>query len=205
MISGLMQKINRLPPNVKALSFWDIDDTLFKMKDAYIYIISKEEKKIIKKIPSSEFANYTPKYNEIVDFYDYRDSHRFFHNTEPLKANLEKAKDELESGNSMVVILTARGDMNNKELFLKRFQMCGLDMKKPHIHISRSGNLGLGVAAGKMQVVQECLNTKRFNCINMFDDSRINLTEFLKLKKEYPAYDFNAFLSNNGILETFNR
>jgi hypothetical protein len=93
-----------------------------------------------------------------------------------------KAKAALESKNTFVLVLTARADFNNKNVFLKTFEAYGLDMSAPNIHVVRSGNLGMGTAEGKREVLQTVLNTGKFKTADMYDDDSRNLDAFMSLQ-----------------------
>lgn len=174
---NLINKINPLPVN--HLSVWDIDDTLFLSPKTSVYVTKNG--KIVKKLSTEEFNGYRLKGGEKFDFFEFKDSNLFFNTAKPLSANLMKAKNALQSRNTFVIVLTARSDFNDKNKFLRKFETYGLDMSKPNIHVVRSGNLGMGTAEGKKEVLKNVLDTKKFRTGDMYDDDSRNLDAFLSL------------------------
>jgi len=193
---GLLKKINALPKSVTNLSVWDIDDTLFLSEDTHVQVINKN--KIVKKLTTKEFNGYKLKVGEKFDYSEFRDANLFFNTAKPLSNNLKKAKQALESKNTMVVILTARADMNDKKKFLNKFHMYGLDMSKPNIHVSRSGNLNMSTAAAKAEVLSQILATNRFTTVCMYDDDTKNLDSFLKIQTEKSKIKLDAYIVKGG-------
>jgi hypothetical protein len=176
---NLVSKIDSIP-TVNHLSIWDIDDTLFSSPKTFIYVIKNNS--VFRKLTTEQFNGYRLGIGERFDFFEFRDANLFFNTARPLSANLSKAKAALESKNTFVLVLTARADFNNKDLFLKTFEAYGLDMSAPNIHVVRSGNLGMGTAQGKKEVLQTVLNTRKFQTADMYDDDSRNLDAFMSLQ-----------------------
>jgi hypothetical protein len=194
METNLTRKIKSLPNSVNTLSVWDIDDTLFVSPKTNVYVVKNN--KIVKKLSTEEFNGYKLGAGEKFNFFEFRDSQLFFNTAQPLSANLKKAKSALESKNTMVLILTARADFNDKNKFLRKFEMYGLDMSKPNIHVARSGNLGVGTASGKKAVLQEVFKTGKFTKAMMYDDDSRNLDAFLSLGSS--SLKLSAYIVKNG-------
>ena len=102
---------------------------------------------------------------------------------------------DIATGNK-VVMVTARADFDDRELFLDTFRKYGVDMNK--VHVYRAGNM-----AGKMQteekkkiIIRELLNSGRYTKAIMYDDAVPNLDAFLSLHKEYPHTKFYAWHVN---------
>ena len=96
---------------------------------------------------------------------------------------------------SRVIIVTARPNFDNRDLFLKTFREQGIDIDK--IYIERAGNLGSGPAADNKKVIfKKYLDQNIYARMRLFDDDMKNLKMFLGLKKEYPDVNFEAFLAN---------
>jgi hypothetical protein len=107
---------------------------------------------------------------------------------------IRKLKTILDhANNATVIMLTARADFDNKELFLKTFKDLGIDMSRVHVH--RAGNLpGDSIPAEKKAVwVRRYLDTNKYNHVRLYDDSMSNLRVFKSLKNEYPEVDFRAY------------
>ena len=204
VLEGVLNRIDALPSKINNLSVWDIDDTLFVSPKTNVYVTKGG--KIVKKLSTEEFNGYKLKMGEQFDFFEFRDSNLFFRTAKPLSSNLRRAKQALESENTMVLILTARSDFNDKERFLKKFEMYGLDMGKPNIHVVRSGNLGMSTFEGKRATLAAVLNTKipsfkdkeakRFKKASMYDDDSRNLDAFLSLSSK--DISLSAFIVKNG-------
>ena len=99
---------------------------------------------------------------------------------------------------SKVIIVTARPNFDDKELFLDTFRNQGIDIDK--IYVERAGNLGGGPAADNKKVIfRKYLDQKIYKRIRLFDDAKSNLKAFLSLQKDYPDVSFEAFLAKpNG-------
>jgi len=193
-MQNLINKIKRLPASVNTLSVWDIDDTLFISKDTHVYVTKNG--KIVKKLTTEQFNGYKLGAGEKFDFFEFRDSNIFFNTAKPLSANLRQAKTALQSKNTMVLILTARADFNDKNKFLRKFESYGLDMSRPNIHVARSGNLGMSTAEGKKAVLESVFGTKKFKFASMYDDDSNNLDAFLSLRNK--GINLSAYIVRNG-------
>ena len=193
-MDNLISKIKRLPDSVNTLSVWDIDDTLFISKDTHVYVTKNG--KIVKKLTTEQFNGYKLGAGEKFDFFEFRDSNIFFNTAKPLSANLRQAKTALQSKNTMVLILTARADFNDKNKFLRKFESYGLDMSRPNIHVARSGNLGMSTAEGKKAVLESVFGTKKFKFASMYDDDSNNLDAFLSLRNK--GINLSAYIVRNG-------
>ena len=93
---------------------------------------------------------------------------------------------------SRMVVVTARGDLDDRDLFLDTFRKHGMDMSK--VHVYRAGNLNNGSPAKNKQVViRNLLDSGPYTETRLFDDNIDNLRAFLELKKEFPEITFKAF------------
>jgi hypothetical protein len=105
---------------------------------------------------------------------------------------LNQLKHDIATGNK-VVMVTARADFDDRELFLDTFRKYGVDMTK--VHVYRAGNM-----QGKMQteekkkiIIRELLNKGNYTKAIMYDDAVPNLESFVELKDEYPHTKFYAW------------
>jgi hypothetical protein len=204
-LTGILTKISRLPAGVRNLSIWDIDDTLFLSKNMHIYV-KNGKGEVVEKLTSKQYNSRPKIAGETYDYSEFRSAGIFYDKAKAVEPNLDKARTALESNKSMVLVLTAREDFDDKETFLRKFQLYGLNMKHPHIHVVRAGNLGLGSVAGKAQVLDRCFSTRRFTSAQMYDDHKENLDAFLGLKKQFPNIRMNAFLAlKSGKLKEYRR
>ncbi|MEJ6807356.1 MAG: hypothetical protein QNK64_04735, partial [Saprospiraceae bacterium] len=123
----------------------------------------------------------------------------------PIAKMINKAKaiitNSIKQG-SKVIVVTARGDMDDKKLFVNTFKAQGLDMD--NVYIERAGNIGLDSAAKNKEVVfRKYLDTGLYKRIRLFDDAVENLKALTSLKKEYPDVTFEAYrVKKDGSIQT---
>lgn len=195
-MEGYIRKIKALPRSVTKLSVWDIDDTLFRSSSLRIFII--KDNQVVRQLSTSEWNSYKLKPGEVPDFSQFRDGSIFFHSAKPLSKNLKMAKEAIESDDTMMITLSARAKTNNKDLFLQKFKLYGINMNKKTSHSVFAGDLGMQTSKAKAFVLDRCLATKQFNQIFMYDDHAENLVEFVKLQTKYSNVEFSAFLVDSG-------
>jgi FMN phosphatase YigB (HAD superfamily) len=187
-----------------SLTIFDIDDTLFHTT-AQIAVM--KDGKVIRKLTNNEFNNYTLKAGEDFDFSEFRDAHKFYHESKPIQRMLAKAKailaNSVKNPNSKVVIITARANFDDKDKFLATFRKYGFDIDK--VRVERAGNIEGEIipAFKKAIIIRNYLNTKQYSKVRLFDDSMSNLKEFLRLKTEFEEVTFEAFFANpDGSIRT---
>lgn len=187
-----------------SLTIFDIDDTLFKTT-TQIHVIRGGKR--TKSLTPAEFNVYKVKSGESLDFSDFRSSKVFSDSARPITNVFKVAKSIVNrfSGfaNKKTVIVTARGDLDDKQLFLDTFKKYGFDVDKTHIH--RAGNLGDGSSAeNKKIVVRKLLSDAKYNQARIFDDDIKNIQKFLELKSEFPETAFEAFyIDHSGNIHRF--
>ena len=187
-----------------SLTIFDIDDTLFHTT---AQIAVKKDGKVIRKLTNNEFNTYTLKAGEEFDFSEFRDAHKFYHESKPIQRMMAKAKailaNSVKNPNSKVVIITARANFDDKDKFLATFRKYGFDIDK--VRVERAGNIeGEFIPAFKKAIIiRNYLNTKQYSKVRLFDDSMSNLKEFLRLKTEFDNVTFEAFFANpDGSIRT---
>jgi FMN phosphatase YigB (HAD superfamily) len=171
------------------LVIFDIDDTLVHTQTK-VHVV--KDGQIVKSLNSHEFTHYKLQDGEQFDFGAFRDAKEFFDNAKPIIPMLNQLKQDIATGNK-VVMVTARADFDDRELFLDTFRKYGVDMNK--VHVYRAGNM-----TGKIQteekkkiIIRDLLNKGRYNKAIMYDDAEPNLQSFVELKKEYPKTKFYAW------------
>jgi hypothetical protein len=186
------------------LAIFDIDDTLFRTT-ANVYVVKNGTR--IHKLSPAQFNFYELKPEEIFDFSEFRSSSHFMKTSKPIKNvfNLAKRLVRRYAGSgSMVVALTARSDMDDRDMFLDAFRK--FDFPVDSIRIERAGNLPVPAPQGKAIIIRKYLKTGRFNHVQMFDDHPANLVSFLELQREFPGITFEAFAVNQaGSISRFNK
>lgn len=176
-----------------SLTIWDIDDTLFTT-DTKVHVMRSGKR--IKSLTPAEFNVYKLRAGESLDFSDFRSAKVFADTARPINSVFKTAKALLTrlgtNPNKKTVIVTARSDLDNKQLFLDTFKKYGFDIDKVHVH--RAGNLGANPSAeNKKVVIRNLLNKGSYSIVRLFDDAADNLDKFLELQKEFPAAKFEAF------------
>lgn len=186
----------------KGLTIFDIDETMFKTK-AKVHVV--KDGKVIKKLDNQEFNNYKLKRGEEFDFGEFKSAKIFNETSTPIARMINKVKSIFRNATrsgSKVIIVTARPNFDDKELFLDTFRAQGIDID--NIYVERAGNLGKGPAAdNKVVIFKKYLDTGEYKRIRLFDDAMSNLRAFLNLRKEYKDVSFEAFLArHNGSIKT---
>jgi hypothetical protein len=181
------------------LFIWDIDETLFQTK-ARIHVVKNGKR--IKSLSNTEYNTYKFKNGEQPDFSEFRSADIFHDTSVPIMPVMRIAAKLLQStlnnpGSKMIVV-TARGDFDDKQLFLKTFEKYGLDMK--NVYVERSGKLNLPTAEGKRVTIKKYLDKGGYKFATLFDDADVNLQMFKGLSKEYPDIKFTAYKAHHGTL-----
>ena len=182
----------------KVLTMFDVDETMFKTK-AKVKVVNKNGK-VVKKLDNQQFNLYKKKAGEEFDYGEFKNAEVFNRTSTPIARMINKVKVILKNAvrkGSKVIIVTARPNFDDKELFLDTFRNQGIDIDK--IYVERAGNLGGGPAADNKKVIfRKYLDQKIYKRIRLFDDAKSNLKAFLSLQKDYPNVSFEAFLAKSN-------
>ena len=183
------------------LTIFDIDDTLFHTT-AKVKIV--KDGKVIKTLDNQHFNDYELQPGEEFDFGEFKNAEKFNKESQPMERMIAKLNAILRNaGDSKVIMLTARSDFDDKDLFLDTFRKHGINIDLIHVH--RAGNLpGDNIPAEKKAVfVRQYLDTGKYGRVRMYDDSMTNLKVFNTLQKEYPNVKFSAyFVNHDGSIKT---
>ena len=171
------------------LVIFDIDDTLVHTQTKVNVI---KDGQITRELNSHEFTHYKLQDGEQFDFENFRNAHDFFHNSKPIIPMMNQLKQDIATGNK-VVMVTARADFDDRELFLDTFRKYGVDMGK--VHVYRAGNMTQKVQTEEKKkiIIRDLLNKGRYTKAIMYDDAEPNLQSFVELKQEYPQTKFYAW------------
>ena len=171
------------------LVIFDIDDTLVHTQTKVNVI---KDGQVTKELNSHEFTHYKLQDGEQFDFENFRNAHDFFHNSKPIIPMMNQLKQDIATGNK-VVMVTARADFDDRELFLDTFRKYGVDMGK--VHVYRAGNMTQKVQTEEKKkiIIRNLLNKGRYTKAIMYDDAEPNLQSFVELKQEYPQTKFYAW------------
>jgi hypothetical protein len=178
------------------LTIFDIDETLFHTK-AKVAVV--KDGRVVRMLDNQEFNTYKRKPGEEYDFREFKSAEVFRRTSTPIVRMIEKAKAIVKAKNntaSRAIIVTARADFDDKNMFLQTFRDHGLPIDQ--MHVERSGNLGMdSPAEAKKVVFRKYLNTKNYIKTRLYDDAMSNLKAFLELQKEYPDVVFEAWFVNH--------
>jgi len=169
----------------KVLSIFDMDDTLFET-GCKTKVIKNGE--IVKELSTSELAGYKLHDSERFDFSEFRCSRTFYNNARPIESFFQFAIDIInnQGRDSRCIIITARTDCDDKEVFIKTFRKHGFPIDK--CYVERAGNWGVYKGGFKTQVYKGAVIKKyinNFDIIRMWDDSTPNLDMLIKLGRRH--------------------
>lgn len=183
------------------LVIFDIDDTLVHTQTK-VHVV--KDGTVVKSLNSHEFTHYKLKPNEYFDFGDFRDAREFFANAKPIIPMINQLKRDINTGNK-VVMVTARADFNDRELFLDTFRKYGINMRK--VHVYRAGNLKDGSTEDrKKRIIGSLLSAEDYSKAIMYDDALPNLDSFISLKQDFPSTKFYAWhVSLDGVASEYHR
>jgi FMN phosphatase YigB (HAD superfamily) len=178
------------------LTIFDIDETLFHTK-AKVAVV--KDGKVVRMLDNQEFNTYKRKQGEEYDFREFKSAEVFRKTSVPIVKMIEKAKAIVKAKknpHSKAIIVTARADFDDKNMFLQTFRDHGLPIDQ--MHVERSGNLGMdSPAEAKKVVFRKYLNTMNYVKTRLYDDAMSNLKAFLELQTEYPNVVFEAWFVNH--------
>jgi GNAT superfamily N-acetyltransferase len=184
------------------LVIFDIDDTLVNT-DTRVNVV--QDGKIIKQLNSHDFTHYKLGPGETFDFGAFKDAREFFTKARPIPGMIKQLKQDIATGNR-VIMLTARSDFNDRDVFLDTFRRFGIDMDR--VHVYRAGNLAIKAATEEKKkiILKHLLGKEHFDKLIMYDDSVPNLNAFLSLKQDYPYSRFYAWhVDPNGQATEYHR
>ena len=172
----------------RKLVVFDIDDTLVNTQTK-VHVV--KDGKVVNSLNSHDFTHYKLKPGESFDFEDFRNAREFFEKSKPIIPMMRQLKQDIATGNK-VVMVTARSDFDDKELFLDTFRKFGVDIDK--VHVYRAGNSKQGTTEErKKQIIDSLLNKDDYSKAIMYDDAKPNLHTFVELKKDHPKTRFYAW------------
>lgn len=185
------------------LTVFDIDETLFNTS-ALVKVV--KDGKVIKKLDNQGYNTYKLKPGEEYDYGEFRDAQVFHDTSIPIWSMIKKAKAIIKNATnagSKVIIVTARNDFDNKDVFLNTFRRYGIDIDK--VYVERAGKLGLGSSAkNKRFIFHKYLRSGKFGRVRFFDDAVSNLISFNALQKQYPGISFEAYhVKHDGSVKRF--
>ena len=187
-----------------SLTIFDIDDTLFTT-DTQIHIVKGGKR--IKSLTPAEFNVYKVKGGESLDFSDFRSADVFQKTAKPIATVFKTAKAIISRfsafANKKIVIVTARGDLDDKNVFLDTFKKYGFDISK--VHVYRAGNVGgPDSAQNKKVVIRDLIKDGKYEMVRLFDDAKSNLEALHQLESEFPETKFESFfVAHDGSISRY--
>ena len=153
--------------------FVDLDDTLFR---ASARIGIRKDGQTIKTISTQEFTTWRLNDGEEFDFREFT-SAKIFEQSVPLVKNIEEIFTKYKD--SEIAVLTARGDLDDPELFLQTLRRFGIPAghyKDGKVHVIRCAVPGQATPVSKMQKLRRILSKRPdVKEIIVIDDSVDNL------------------------------
>lgn len=196
--------MNIFESKIASLTIFDIDDTLF-MTDTYVHVVKGNKR--VKSLTPAEFNVYKVRNGESLDFSDFRSSEIFQKTAKPIATVFKTAKSIISRfsayANKKIVIVTARGDLDDKHVFLDTFKKYGFDIDKVHVH--RAGNVGGGSSAeNKKVVIRKLIQDGNYEMVRLFDDAKTNLDALHELESEFPNIKFETFfVAHTGAISRY--
>jgi hypothetical protein len=171
------------------LVVFDIDDTLVNT-NTLVNVV--RDGRVVKQLNSHDFTHYHLQPGEEFDFGRFRDAREFYTNARPIAPMINRLKQDIATGNR-VIMLTARADFNDRDVFLDTFRQYGIDMDR--VHVYRAGNLQTRAATEEKKkiILNHLLGQQHYDKVIMYDDSVPNLNAFLSLSQDYPWSRFYAW------------
>ena len=182
----------------QGLTVLDIDEVVFSTK-AFVYVM--KDGAIIKKLDNQEFNTYKLGKDQEFDFREFGDAELFRNTSIPIEPTIKRIKrifKNIDKRGSKVIMVTARGDFDNKKVFLKTFRDHGIPIDE--IYIERAGNMKSGtIAQRKEKIIMKYLNTGKFRRVRLLDDSMDNIRQFLGIEKKLSQKLINKVRKIHGI------
>ena len=118
----------------KGLTIFDIDDTMFT-SNARVRVKNKNTGDV-KELSPQEYNSYKLGKEEEWDYGEFKSSKIFYKTATPIGKMVTKFKAILKNATkagSKVILVTARADMDDRDLFLKTFEVNGYPIKNVYI------------------------------------------------------------------------
>lgn len=171
------------------LVIFDIDDTLVHTQTKVQVV---KDGQVVNSLNSHDFTHYKLQPGESFDFENFRNAQEFFNNSKPIIPMMNRLKKDIATGNK-VVMVTARADFDDRELFLDTFRKYGVNMNR--VHVYRAGNMSdkIQTEEKKKIIIRKLMDQGQYTKAIMYDDAVPNLESFVELKDEYPQTKFYAW------------
>lgn len=177
----------------KAKHYFDIDETLFAHDHSKLRVHVKDPAgNRVRTLTNQEFNSHQLPPDHSYDFGEFRSSDIFDQSAKPIRGMVAKLKAMKKNG-ANVEMLTARGDLDNKEKFAQIMGKYGIDITPGSgVHVRRAGNLGGKPADTKAAHIAGAIQNEGLKEVHLYDDSIDNINGMLKLKKHFPDVAFHG-------------
>ncbi len=176
----------------------DIDETIFR---TFAKIGVVKDGKIIKKLDNQTFNTYKLQDGESFEFGEFRNAAMFNKTSIPIPKTVKRIKRMLSGlmkENPDIILLTARADFDDKEMFLDTFRKHGIPIDK--MYVERTGNITTGTTAGrKKDVLMKYILKGRYTSVYLLDDDIRNIKVFTDMGKDLPQKAYDAVRRYNNL------
>ena len=179
--------------NKKAKHYFDIDETLFAHDHNKLRVHVKDPSgRKVKTLTNQEFNSHQLDPGHNYDFSEFRSSDVFNQSATPIRGMIAKMKAMKKNG-ANVEMLTARGDLDDKNKFAAHMNKYGIDITPGSgIHVRRTGNAPGKPADMKAAHIAGAIQKEGLKEVHLFDDSIDNINGMLKLHKKFPEVAFHG-------------
>lgn len=171
-------------PKKKVIHIFDMDDTLFWYNETeaspMVHVYGPDER-LVTRLTVAEHESHDLSPGYYFSYNEFKSAEKFFGIANPIPKMIAKL-NSLVSSNKDVVIVTARTDFDDRDLFLKKLEISGIPIDYVHVH--RSGNIKERyetTAAAKRRMIENIIQDGHYTHVEMWDDSEENLREVLSL------------------------
>ena len=177
------------------MNVFDIDEALV---NTFSKIKVRKGSKIVRELDNRAFNTYILKKGESYDFAEFRNAQVFRDTARPIHNMITMAKSVItdQSPVCKTILLTARGDFDDRDTFLQTFRDHNFPIDL--VHVERAGNLAGRYNAtpnvSKLAVIRKYIASGRFNKVRVWDDSEKNLQTIVKLVHFHPEIEVEAWL-----------
>jgi hypothetical protein len=168
------------------ITFVDLDETLF---NTFAKINVLKGKKVVKSLSNAEYNNYTPEEGETFDFEEFRSSKIFYDTSIPIAPMIKRITRVIrhtEPKGSKVIILTARKDLDDRDLFLEKFRKEGFPIDKAYVERAGNKKGSAPIPAIKKNIILDYISNGLYRRVRIFDDYLSTCKEFLTLQNDIP-------------------
>lgn len=177
----------------KTKHYFDIDETLFAHDHSKLRVHVKDPSgNRVRTLTNQEFNSYQLPEGHNYDFSEFRSSDVFGQSASPIRSMIAKMKAIKKNGGN-VEMLTARGDLDDKNKFAGHMKKYGIDITPGSgIHVRRAGNVSGKPADTKAAHVSAAIQKEGLSEVHLYDDSIDNINGLLKLKSKHPDVTFHG-------------